>query len=159
MTDNRLRINAGPPVQAAMRAGGNEYPSGRLNAIAERYLAIVEEQRPALARQEWLAIFDVLNGAALDDIRAESDSRGVPSWAGIAIEIADADRLHGLGGKWGIDAQALARRIAAMPETARIAVVETAERFWRLCRLPDSQALDLATTHPATWPELAEDTE
>jgi len=153
MADNRLRINAGLPVQAAMRAGGNEYPSGRLNAIAERYLAIVEEQRPALARQEWLAIFDVLNGAALDNVRAESDSRGMPSWAGIAIEIADADRLHGLGGKWGIDAQALARRIAGMPETARIAVVETAERFWRLCHLRDGEALDLATSHPATWPE------
>src|SRR5579885_2908554 len=105
MTDNRLRINAGAPIQAALRAGGNEFPSARLNAIAERYLAIVEEQRPPLSRQEWMAISDALEGAALDELRLTGDRVGIPIWTTIAVDIADADWFSGLGEKWGIDAQ------------------------------------------------------
>lgn len=149
MPDNRLRLVAGPPLRAALAATGNEYPTGRVNAVAERYLAMIEAVRPVFGRQEWLAIFDALNGVGHDDFRAGEDAPRVPAWAGIAAEIIDA---RGLGEHWGIDQAALARKVHALPEPARIAIVETAQRFWALCDLPDSEALHLATSHPATWP-------
>lgn len=151
MTDHRLRIVAGPPIEAALAASGNEFPTGRLNAIAERYLAMIEALRPALSRAEWLAVFDAINGGGMDDFRAGEDGPRVPAWAGVAQEIADAPDLS----RWGIDQRVLAAKIHALPEPARIAIVETAQRFWALAHLSDSQALDLATSHPATWPETS----
>lgn len=144
---SKLRIVAGPPIRAALAATGDEFPTGRLNAICERYLAMIETLRPVLSRAEWMAIFDALNGVGIDDFYAGEPR--VPTWAGIAQEVADAPDLS----RWGVDQPALARKVGALSEPARIAIVETAQRFWALADLRDSQALDLATSHPATWPE------
>ena len=148
MPDSRLRLVAGPPLKAALRATGDEFPTGRVNAIAERYLAMIEAARPALHRQEWLAIFDALNGVGMaDEIASLEHSRA--TWDTIAAEIASAP---GLGEYWGINQQDLARRVYDLPQPGKIAIIETAQRFWVLAHLSDSQALDLATSHPATWP-------
>lgn len=86
----------------------------------------------------------------MDDFRAGDDAPRVLAWVGIAQEIADAPDLS----RWGVDQAALARKVAALPEPARIAIIETAQRFWALTHLRDSAALDLATSHPASWPVL-----
>lgn len=148
----QIRVQAGPPIAAALRATGGEFPTGRLNAIAERYLAMIEEARPALSRDEWLAIFDALNGVgAADEIIALEHMRA--TWDTIAAEIASTP---GLGQRWNIDAADLAQRVYDLPQAGKIAIIETAQRFWALAHLPDSQALDLATQHPAGWPKETE---
>lgn len=47
----QIRIQAGPPIEAALRATGGDLPTARLNAIAERYLEMIDlaTQHPA----EW----------------------------------------------------------------------------------------------------------
>ena len=59
------------------------------------------------------------------------------AWA----EISDADRLDGLGKKWGIDAEALAQRLRAMSAGAQVAVAEVVQRFWLHPDLPTHEAL------------------
>src|SRR6185312_16122565 len=120
MPSRQLKLYAGPPLIAALRAAGDEYPTGRVNAIAERYLAMVEAARPTLSRAEWLAVFDALDGIDMDDFHADAE-RHAPAWGSIAADIADA---RGLGERWGIDQAALAAKIHALPESARIAIVE-----------------------------------
>jgi hypothetical protein len=132
----KLRVVAGPPLRQALRAAGSEFPTGRLNAIAERYLAMVEDVRPAMHRNEWLAVCDANNGCGLD-------------WQMIWANVADTPDL---GAKWSIDQGALVKKLHAMTTTQKIAVTETIQRFWSYFDLPTSQALDLATSHPATWP-------
>lgn len=115
--NRQLKIRAGAPLKAALYATGNgndEFPTGRVNAVCERYLAMIEAARPALSRAEWLAICDALSGVGMADVLAADD-------------------------------------LAALDEPARIAVVETAQRFWALSG-PDDTALDMARTHPARWP-------
>ncbi|HZT90317.1 MAG TPA: hypothetical protein VFA12_20420 [Stellaceae bacterium] len=149
MTDKRIRIVAGAPLKAALRAtAGEEYPTGRVNSIAERYLDIVEEARPAFARAEWCAVCDANNGAGSFD---ELEIAGAPEWMVLAANVADTP---GLGAKWDIDQRDLVRRLDGLPRAGKIAVLETAQRFWALTELPTEEALDLATSHPATWPEI-----
>lgn len=137
--DPQLRVRTGPPLKAALRATareGEESPTLRLNALAERYLAIVEAERPALSRAEWMAIFDANNGYGLmEEIQSADGSGGAPNWEMLWANVADMPRLRGLS------------------VAQKIAVAETVQRFWALAHLSDSQALDLATSHPATWPD------
>lgn len=147
----QIKIRPGAPLKAALRAtAGEEFPTGRINAIADRYLQIVEAARPLqFSRAEWLAIFDANNGAgSFDELVAD---RGALEWAALAANVADTIDL---GDKWGIDQAALVRKIDALPLAAKIAVLEVVQRFWALHDLPADQALDLATRHPQTWPPL-----
>lgn len=126
----RASIYVGEPL--ARLLDGHDNRSGRINNVAERYAAVVAQDRPQLTRAEWCAVCDALNGTWLAD---EPTIRFI--WA----EIADADRLNGLGAKWEIDAQDLARRIRDMPAGARVSLVETVEAFWRHADLPTDEAL------------------
>jgi len=148
----QIKIRPGPPLKAALRAtAGDEFPTGRVNSIAERYLTMVEAARPAFSGAEWLAIFDANNGAgSFDELLSESD-RHVPEWLCLAANVADTPRL---GEKWAVDQRALARALNALPEAAKIAVLETVQRFWAHHQSADRPALDLATSHPATWPQI-----
>lgn len=143
----QIKIRPGAPFQAALRAtGGDDFPTGRVNAIAERYLTMIEEARPGFSRAEWLAIFDANNGAGSFDELAPGH---MPEWMCLAANVADT---IGLGDKWEVDQRALTRRLNNLPKAGKIAVLETVQRFWALCRLPDSEALDLATSDPRGWP-------
>lgn len=95
--------------------------SGRLSTVAERYAAILDRHRPDLSEAEWNAVRDALNGVWLRDAL---------SLRSIWAEIADADRLDGLGRKWGIDAQALAVRVRDMDTATLVALVEAVESWW-----------------------------
>jgi hypothetical protein len=56
-------------------------------------------------------------------------------------EVEDADRLDGLGAKWGIDAHALAARLRDLSPGARMAILDAVERFWTHADLPTDEAL------------------
>ncbi|HCZ49108.1 MAG TPA: hypothetical protein DCZ11_08895 [Gammaproteobacteria bacterium] len=130
--DNRITIYAGPPLQQVL--AGNEGRSARLNTVAERYLDVVRRDCPGLTEAEWCAICDALNGYWMEGC----ENIGVrTAWA----EIADADRLNGLGEKWGVDAQALAARMRDMTAGAQVALAEVVERFWQRPELPAAEAL------------------
>jgi hypothetical protein len=104
--------------------------SSLVSAIAERYAEIVRRSVPEMALAEWCLIFDALNGCWTIDNAALVAN-------GVAMEVADAAALNGAGAKWCVDGQALANRIAALPFPAKIAIVDTAERFWSLDVQPD----------------------
>jgi hypothetical protein len=87
-----------------------------------RYHEVVRQSVPALTESEWMACCDALNGVWLCDPLTGPGTL----WA----EIADADVLNGLGVKWGIDAQELARRLRAAPYASALAVIDVVERLW-----------------------------
>lgn len=136
MADNRMSIYAGPPILAAL-AGHEDRRSARLNTIAVRYLDIVRRDCPPFTEAEWSAICDALNGYWMG---AGGDSGIRLAWA----EILDADRLDGLGRKWGADAEALALRLRDATTGQQTAVAEVVERFWARADLPTRQALEAA---------------
>ncbi len=130
---DRIRVYPGPPLRRLLDERGGEEQilhvlggagvSGVVNMVADRYQEIVRRSMPELTEKEWFACADALNGVWL------SDAAGM--YLGeIWIEIADSDRLNGLGEKWGIDAQDLARRLRGMPFAAVLAVVDVVERLW-----------------------------
>ena len=95
--------------------------SGRISTICERYSLILEKHKPGLTAAEWNACRDALNGVWLRDTNMVR-----MIWA----EVADADKIDGLGKKWGIDAQALSERIRSMSTVEVIALVEAVEQWW-----------------------------
>lgn len=95
--------------------------SGRISTIAERYGWIIDKHKPELTEPEWNACRDALNGVWLRD----TDMLRMV-WA----EIADADKINGLGAKWEVDAQALSQRIRDMTPAETVALVEAVEAWW-----------------------------
>lgn len=119
----RVGLYLSPPIEAVLKGREErETLSGRIGSVAERYAAIIKAHRPRLTEAEWNACRDALNGRYLGDV----DMLPTVVWA----TIYDAGRLEGLGAQWGIDAQALAQRIQAMPPVEQIALVEAVEQWW-----------------------------
>lgn len=88
----------------------------------ERYYHLLTGALPELSEAEAMAICDVCNGYVSGD---NPKSPGL-MW----VSVDDAIRGDGLADKWGI-ATDFGERLRAMPEIARIALVDAAERFWR----------------------------
>jgi hypothetical protein len=91
--------------------------------IAARYQEICRRHCPTLTLSEWCAVMDALNGIWLHDT-----SPLTSIWA----EVYDADRLNGLGQKWGVDAKALAQRIREYDYATLVALVDAVERWWAI---------------------------
>jgi thiol-disulfide isomerase/thioredoxin len=130
----KISIYAGAPIQRVLEGYGDNR-SGRLNTVAERYAYVVERDCPALTEAQWCAVCDALNGYWID---------GGDSGAGVRLawaEIEDADRLDGLGEKWGVDAHALAVQLRDSTAGQQVAVAEIVQRFWRHADLPAREAL------------------
>lgn len=133
----KISVYAGAPIQRVLEGHG-ENRSGRLNTIAERYSYVVEHDTPTLSEAQWGAICDALNGYWLN---------GGDSGAGVRLawaEIEDADRLGGLGAKWGVDAEELAAWLREATAGQQVAVAEVVQRFWQHPDLPAREALELA---------------
>lgn len=133
----KISIYAGAPIQRVLE-GYADNRSGRLNTVAERYAYVVERDCPALSEAQWGAVCDALNGYWMD---------GGDSGAGVRLawaEIEDADRLDGLGEKWGVDAHALAMQLRDSTAGQQVAVAEVVQRFWSHSALPMREALDKA---------------
>ena len=133
----KISIYAGDPIEWALR-GYEDNRSGRLNEVCSRYQQIMRDATPRWTEQEWCAVCDALNGYWMSGVSDEASLRLY--WA----EIEDADRLNGLGDKWGIDAQALAREIRELPMAGKIAVAEVVGRFWQAPQLQTTEALQQA---------------
>lgn len=130
---SRLSIYAGPPITEVLAGFNNR--SGRLNAVCERYAAIVEDElrRASFTRAEWCAICDALNGAQIEVLGAGT------SWELAWASVADsADEMNA---KWGVLCEDIARRVQAMSVAGRAAVWEVAARFWCYSEVPIDEAL------------------
>lgn len=131
--ENKLSIYAGPPVRRVLEQANQENRSARLNAVCERYEAIVadELQRVAFTYAEWYAICDVENGTYMGDHGWQS------SWA----NMMDSPEMDA---KWDIDHEHLGSRLRALSLAGRCAVAEVVERFWsspQLNELPNDELL------------------
>ncbi|WP_374713122.1 hypothetical protein [Symbiobacterium terraclitae] len=73
-----------------------------------------------LAVGEACLICDVLNGTLMD----------ASSVAMLWAEVADGIRLDGLDKKWGVDGEALVKRLKGLDRLTCLALVDAAERFW-----------------------------
>lgn len=120
----RMSIYAGEPVQRALACLGPTYDenrSGRLNTVCERYLAMVDDElaRLDLSESEWCAILEANN-----DVEIGVESHGhVLIWANV-------HDCRGLSERWGVDQQALAKKLHQLPRSTLIAIREVADRFW-----------------------------
>jgi hypothetical protein len=122
MAGRKLGVYMSPAMEAVVKdRESHDTLSGRLGTVAERYLKIVQRHKPTLTEAEWNACRDALNGVWL---------REAEHLTFVWAEIADSDRLEGLGKKWGIDAQALAERVRAMPYAELVALIESVESWW-----------------------------
>jgi hypothetical protein len=131
----RIQIYAGPPIEAALAAVGEaDSASGRLNTVAERYLAMVRDElsRINLSRAEWHAIIDANNGVEI--------YIGSGRWPESMVW-ANVHDSRGLGDKWGIDQSALVAKLQAMPRSALIAVQEVIDRVWAHYQRPTDEVL------------------
>jgi hypothetical protein len=96
--------------------------SGVINSIADRYGEVVRRSMPSLSQNEWMLIFDSLNGVILSD--------SAQSVAGLWGGIEDSIRLDGLDEKWQVNGPALVDRLRALSYPEQVAIADTAERFW-----------------------------
>lgn len=124
----KMSLYAGPPVKAVLeavtepRSDCEVNRSGRINAVADRYLAMVRDQitRMAYSKGEWCAIMDANNGGGLMDDRLVSPTM---IWANVAD-------TAGLDAKWGIDQEALVAKLRSANPSHLIALLEVIDRFW-----------------------------
>lgn len=97
--------------------------AGGISAILVRHKEISKLATPSLTKEEWLAICDACNGTFMIPENAESDPARF-----ISTELTDP--LRGLGNKWGIDAEVLAKKLDEMDYVTQVAVHEVVQRFW-----------------------------
>jgi hypothetical protein len=95
--------------------------------VAARYQEICRRHCPKLTQSEWLAVLDALNGVWL-----QSSIHDAGLLTGIWASVYDADRLGGLGAKWGCDAKALSEHIRDYDYATTVALVDAVERWWAL---------------------------
>lgn len=114
----RLSVYASEPM-AAVLAGFEDNRSARLNQVCGRYRAMLDDAKPALTRDEWMACFDALNGIGLGEhVRF--------AWA----EVSEACRQNGLGDKWNIDEAALVETLRGLSLAGCYALAESVDAWW-----------------------------
>lgn len=127
----RYAIYAGDPLQNVL-SGHLTHRSGRVNEVCARYLQIVADQSPEWPLAKWSAVLHTLKGYWLHDSACAR-----LAWA----RIADCT---GLGEKWGVDQEALAKEVREMSSTQRIALLEIVERYWQRSDIGSVAALKMA---------------
>jgi len=121
----RINLYIGPRLAQLLeeRAGRGRSTSGVVNAVADRYLETVRRYTPRLAVNEWLAIFDALNGVWAGD-NAAMAVQSLP------YGVSDFLTLEGAAEKWEVDGPELVEKLEALDWCQRLAVIDAAERFW-----------------------------
>lgn len=99
--------------------------SGRINGIVQRYAGITSDSMPELSLGEWCAICDANNGTGAFELAGTDIDEARHLWANVADSGPD-----GLGDKWGVDLEALAKKLRAMPMASKAAVYEVVRAFW-----------------------------
>lgn len=136
MTDEKKRIQVFPSARALEILGIDADERGLGGEVTHAIECWAEAMRRAsaevadvLTRQEWCLLADVLNGTWTLD----------RTWTGqvLAIEVADAQRLDGVGGKWlategdpATRVEYLTERLSAMTFEQAQAVVLVVRWFW-----------------------------
>lgn len=117
----RTRVTCYPPLDALAIVGGT---APDVNLAVGAFARMIGRATEALdlGEGEWNAIADVLNGCMI--------TSEFPPQQYVALEVSDGDTLNGLGEKWSIDGQALARKISEMDDVSAWAVVFAARFFW-----------------------------
>lgn len=111
----------------ARTVGANPSHPASEDAVASaltRYEQCWREAVPELTAGEWLLVCDAINAVWRTGAVAGTDIAH-----SLALEIGET-KSDGLPEKWGVDADALSVRLAAMPFCARAAIVEVVDRFW-----------------------------
>lgn len=129
----RITIYVGEPM-AAILAGHDDNRHQRINQVCADYRMMLTSVMPSFGRNEWCAIMDATNGLSVMG-GDESSYRFI--WA----EVADC---AGLGEKWGIDAESLARVLRGLSTAELIAVAEVSRAFWANAHLDTDEALKIA---------------
>lgn len=148
----KFSIYAGPPIAAALACLGEDYAenrSGRLNTVAERYLAMVADElaRLDLSHSEWCAIMDANNG--VEQYTGDAGVNAVMLWANV-------HDTRELGVKWKIDQAELVRKLQQLPKSTLTAILEVCDRFWSRSGMPTDEALSASGV---TLPSLADTVE
>lgn len=100
--------------------------SATITCMCDRYAEIVRRSTPTFALNEWLLLFESLNGVWMQEHPAMTA-------AAVAHEVADNCRLNAAHQRFGVGANdwpELVSRIDALPFAGKIAVIDAAERFW-----------------------------
>lgn len=95
--------------------------SGTLAAMLERYARVCERCQPELLESELNLVRDALNGCWLVELPC--------SYALANIE--DAISMNRYDQKWGINGDALLRKLRALDEAGWTALVDAVERWWQ----------------------------
>lgn len=134
----KISVHVGPPLAEAFAATRDDAPdgnrSGRINALAERYMATATAgiRAARFTSAEWQAMFAVIE-------QMGRRNATVPEIDALAARVADAAEVVS---KWDVDVAALVSRLAAMTTRERIEIMEAAERF--LSRKVDDVAVAMA---------------
>ena len=97
--------------------------SGMLNAVADRYTAIVRRSMPTLPITEWCLLVDSLRGVC-------KHNQSGPCIAGIIFSVSDAIAQDALDARWNVDGPTLLTKLSDMSFCQLLAIVDSAERFW-----------------------------
>ena len=122
----RITIYVGPAVASLIqdrRDTAESSVSGIIASVAERYQEAIRRHLPKLTVNEWAAILEALNGVWV----ADTISMAVGS---LEYGVSDFLTLEGGKDKWGIDSDKLIEKIRNMSGMERLALIDTAERFW-----------------------------
>jgi len=120
--------------------------SSLISAMVERYHEICRRHIPSLTLNEWMLIFDALNGVWLTDNPALTT-------IALAQEVEDAAGLNDAHLTWDVNAaaaEALVHRLKNLDFSGKIAVIDAAERFWSLNIQPDATPTTAEDPH-ANW--------
>lgn len=141
-----LDERSGSTPDANSRAQVAQRDLGRYYALLE--IGLHEVVQLGLAESELSAICDALNGCPQLQLGgyAWPDPAPTSLYPAVVAELADSDRLSGLGAKWGVDVLRLIVRLRNLSALGIYALVEAVERWWRH---PQLQALDAADLHRA----------
>lgn len=139
MPARKLSVYAGRSLERLLKAAPNDAPGLRINAIADRYEAMVGDlaRTIPLSRAEWNAVMDALNGVA-DHAVAAGYLIGRNA---ILATIADARHI---GPAHGIDHAALMGTLAGLSEAQVMTILELSERVWARADEPVAAILEEA---------------
>ena len=119
------KFNISMPEEISTKiASRGDNRSGVITLSLERYFAILETSRRALAekfdKQECALILDALNGIMFADTISLQ-----LVYANIEDSLAD-----GLDKKWKVDSKELVKKLRALTYAENVTLVDAAERWW-----------------------------
>ena len=121
-------------------SGANKYPTLRLhsalyerlvepygasaNISISRYFWLLDSALPEFSELEWSLMRDACNGWATS---LESPDLLVQ---GLRLQIEDSIELESLDKKWGVDGNALLKRMELLNPVETLAVIHSIEKWW-----------------------------